>query len=121
MLQQAAQERTYVSPAAVFLEQPGACELLGVDEDAVEKHYMDMAIDKKLVLKQTMDQVQIYASAYYYMETNVAVMLRELNVKYDVSDAEIDRRISQIEKNLDMELDEMQKVAVRESVHSGCW
>ena len=117
VLQQAAQEGHTYLPRPLLTAR--ACELLGVDEDAVEKHYMDMAIDKKLVLKQTMDQVQIYASAYYYMETNVAVMLRELNVKYDVSDAEIDRRISQIEKNLDMELDEMQKVAVRESVHSG--
>lgn len=117
VLQQAAQEGHTYLPRPLLTAR--ACELLGVDEDAVEKHYMDMAIDKKLVLKQTMDQVQIYASAYYYMETNVAVMLRELNVKYDVSDAEIDRRISQIEKNLDMELDEMQKVAVRESVRSG--
>lgn len=117
ILQQAAQEGHTYLPRPLLTVR--ACELLGVDEEAVEKHYMDMAIDKKLVLKQTMDQVQVYASAYYYMETNVAVMLRELNVKYDVSEAGIDRRISQIEQNLDMELDEMQRVAVRESVRSG--
>ena len=44
---------------------------------------MDMAIDRKLILKQSEAEVQIYASTFYYMELNVAVMLRELNVKYD--------------------------------------
>lgn len=117
ILQQAAQEGHTYLPREVLTDR--ACELLGVDGSSVEKHYMDMAIDKKLVIKQTVDQVQIYASAYYYMETNVAVMLRELNVKYDVSELEIDRRIRQIETNLDMELDEMQRIAVKESVRSG--
>ena len=64
----------------------------------MEKHYMDMAIDKKLVIKQTLDQVQIYAAVYYYMETNVAVMLRELNVKYDIAETEVDRRLARIEE-----------------------
>ncbi len=60
-----------------------ACELFGVDASGVEKHYMDMAIDRKLILKQSEAEVQIYASTFYYMELNVAVMLHELNVKYD--------------------------------------
>lgn len=69
------------------------CELLGVDASAVEKHYMDMAIDRKLVLKQSEEQIQIYAASFYYMEVNTAVMLRELNVKYDVSETEVEYRI----------------------------
>ena len=117
VLQQAAQEGHTYLPQPLLTSR--ACELLGVDAQSVEKHYMDMAIDKKLVLKQAVDEIQVYASAYYYMETNVAVMLRELNVKYDVSEAGVERRISQIEKNLDMELDEMQRIAVKESVRSG--
>ena len=117
VLQQAAQEGHTYLPQPLLTER--ACELLGVEEGAVEKHYMDMAIDKKLVIKQTLDQVQIYAAVYYYMETNVAVMLRELNVKYDIAETEVDRRLARIEENLDMELDEMQRVAVKESVRSG--
>lgn len=104
-------------PAECLTER--ACELLGVEKTAVEKHYMDMAIDRKLVLKQTEGQSQVYAASYYYMEANVAVMLKELNVKYDVSEAEIDRRIQSLEELSGMELDELQRVAVREAVASG--
>ena len=96
-----------------------ACELLGVDAAAVEKHYMDMAIDRKLVLKQMEEQMQIYASTFYYMEVNTAVMLRELNVKYDADEAQIERRIRKIEAASEIELDEMQKIAVKEAVCSG--
>ena len=96
-----------------------SCDLLGVDAPSVEKHYMDLAIDKKLVLKQAEDQMQVYASSYYYMEANAAVMLRELNVKYDVSETELERRIRQLEEDSELELDELQRVAVRESVVSG--
>lgn len=95
------------------------CEMLGVDESAVEKHYMDMAIDHKLVLKQSGEQTQIYAASYYYMEVNTAVMLRELNVKYDVSEIEVGRRIRKIEELSGLELDEMQRIAVKEAVRSG--
>ncbi len=96
-----------------------SCELLGVDAPSVEKHYMDLAIDKKLVLKQAEDQLQVFAASYYYMEANVAVMLKELNVKYDVSEPELERRIRQVEEDSGLELDELQRVAVRESVGSG--
>lgn len=95
------------------------CELLGVDASAVEKHYMDMAIDRKLVLKQSEEQIQIYAASFYYMEVNTAVMLRELNVKYDVSETEVEYRIRKIEELSELELDEMQRVAVKEAVRSG--
>ena len=92
---------------------------LEVDADAVEKHYMDMTIDRKLVMKQTEDQVQIYASTFYYMELNVAVMLRELNVKYDFSETAVEQRIRKIEELSDLKLDEMQHIAVIEAVRSG--
>lgn len=80
---------------------------------------MDMAIDHKLVLKQSGEQTQIYAASYYYMEVNTAVMLRELNVKYDVSEIEVGRRIRKIEELSGLELDEMQRIAVKEAVRSG--
>ncbi|WP_455191270.1 SF1B family DNA helicase RecD2 [Eubacterium ramulus] len=96
-----------------------ACELLGVDASGVEKHYMDMAIDRKLILKQSEAEVQIYASTFYYMELNVAVMLRELNVKYDFSETAVEQRIRKIEQLSELELDEMQRTAVKEAVRSG--
>lgn len=117
VLQQASLDGHTYLPQPLLTERTS--ELLGVDPEFIEKHYMDMAIDKKLVLKQMEDTLQVYAAAFYYMEVNVAVMLRELNVKYDVSEAEIERRIDQIEANSEIALDEMQRIAVKESVCSG--
>ena len=53
---------------------------------------MDLAIERKIILKQMEDQTQIYAASFYYMEANTATMLKRLNVSYDVSDAEIEQR-----------------------------
>ncbi|MCD8217078.1 MAG: ATP-dependent RecD-like DNA helicase [Clostridiales bacterium] len=117
ILLQASQEGHTYLPADVLTSR--ACELLGVEAAAVEKQYMDMAIDKKLVLKQSADLLQVYAASYYYMEANVAVMLRELNVRYDVSETEVDRRIRKLEEISEMELDELQRTAVKEAVRSG--
>lgn len=117
VLQQASLEGHMYLPKELLTRR--ACELLEVDTDAVEKHYMDMTIDRKLVMKQTEDQVQIYASTFYYMELNVAVMLRELNVKYDFSETAVEQRIRKIEELSDLKLDEMQHIAVVEAVRSG--
>ena len=117
VLQQASLEGHTYLPEDILTRR--SCELLGVNASAVEKHYMDMAIDRKLVLKQSEDQVQIYASTFYYMELNVAVMLRELNVKYDFSETVVEQRIRKIEALSDLELDEMQRIAVKEAVRSG--
>ncbi len=117
VLQQASLEGHTYLPEELLTRR--ACELLGVDASGVEKHYMDMAIDRKLILKQSEAEVQIYASTFYYMELNVAVMLRKLNVKYDFSETAVEQRIRKIEQLSELELDEMQRTAVKEAVRSG--
>ena len=117
VLQQASLEGHTYLPEELLTRR--ACELLGVDASGVEKHYMDMAIDRKLILKQSEAEVQNYASTFYYMELNVAVMLRELNVKYDFSETAVEQRIRKIEQLSELELDEMQRTAVKEAVRSG--
>ena len=94
-------------------------ELLGIGTEYIEKHYMDLAIDKKLVIKEMEDSRYIYASRYYYMEMNAAVMLKELDFSYDVAESEIKSRICAIEKSTEMKLDERQQEAVREAVCNG--
>lgn len=53
--------------------------LLGVDESYMEKHLMDMVIDRKLVLKESGETI-VYPAQYYYLELNTARMLNELNI-----------------------------------------
>lgn len=94
-------------------------ELLGVDAAVIEKNYMDLAMERKIIMKQTSERTEIYASSFYYMEANTATMLRQLNISYDVADAEIEHRIHKIEKQTGMQLDEHQVSAVKEAVRNG--
>lgn len=95
-------------------------KLLLVETEQIEKQYMDLAIERKIILKQPEgEQTQIYAAGFYYMEANAAAMLKQLNVNYDVPDIEIEHRIRSIEKNTDMVLDEHQVTAVKEAVRNG--
>lgn len=93
-------------------------KLLEVEPEQIEKQYMDLAIERKIVMKQG-ETTEIYASSFYYMEANTATMLKQLNVPYDVPDIEIEARIRTIEKQTGMELDEHQVTAVKEAVRNG--
>lgn len=96
-----------------------AKELLGVDSESVSKHYMDLAIEKKLVLKEQDGETAVYAAHFYYMEANVALMLAELDLACEAADETIETRVHQLEQKNGMELDEYQLEAVKEAVRNG--
>lgn len=96
-----------------------AGELLGVEIPDMEKYLMDLAMEKKIVMKQAEDGNRIYASRYYYMELNVARMLHDLNISCDVAEDHMNRRIQAIEDNTGLHLDEIQRKAVVEAAHRG--
>ena len=116
LLQASGEGHTYLPETELT---PRASKLLNVTAEQVEKQYMDLAIERKIILKQMEDQTQIYAASFYYMEANTATMLKRLNVSYDVSDAEIEQQIRGIEKKSGMTLDEHQVTAVKEAVRNG--
>lgn len=94
--------------------------LLLIDVSDYDKYIMDLAVDKKIVVKTDENGVQnIYASIYYYMENNVAGMLKELDVTYQEDDAYINERIAIIEQKTGIELDIIQKEAVKKAVKNG--
>lgn len=117
VLQQSAGEGNTCLPKEILTRR--ACELLDVLPEHIEKHYMDMGIDRKIVLKEMDETVYVYASTYYYMEANAAAMLRGLHVTYDVSDTEVEYEVKKIEKKTGMQLDERQLQAVKEAARSG--
>jgi exodeoxyribonuclease V alpha subunit len=96
-----------------------ACALLEVDPEHIEPHYMNLAMERKIVLQQRDEVTQIYTAAFYYMEANSATMLHQLDISYEVADAEIEARIKTIEAQTKMELDELQVEAVKEAVRNG--
>lgn len=104
-------------PQSVLMTR--ASKLLGVEITNMEKHLMDLAMDKKIILKKEEWDVRVYPSQLYYMELNVAKMLHDLNVTDDIAEVHILHRIKQIEENTEQELDEKQQRAVTEAVRNG--
>ena len=94
-------------------------ELLGVQIQDMEQYLMDLAMEKKIVMKPSEQGMRIYTSHYYYMELNTAKMLHDLNLDFEIADANLIRRINKIEKNTELYLDDMQKTAVMEAVRHG--
>ncbi len=96
-----------------------ASNLLQIEPEYIEKHYMNLAMDRKIIMRQVGNTTQIYASSFFYMEANTATMLKQLNANFNVPDIEIEERLRQIEKQTKMDLDEHQVEAVKEAVRNG--
>lgn len=116
LLQASGEGHTYL-PEEELTRRAG--ELLGIEETYISKHYMDMAMERKLVMKEINGELAIYAAPFYFMELNTATMLSNLDISYDVTDAEIEQRVHRLEKQNEMELDEKQMDAVKEAVRNG--
>lgn len=94
-------------------------QLLGVEIQHVEKYLMDLAMEKKIVMKDAEDGVRVYASHYYYMELNVARMLHDLNITFDLPESVLRHKLHAIEENTRLPLDDMQRNAVMEAAAHG--
>ena len=116
LLQASGEGHTYLPQEQLFAR---CSQLLGVDESYMEKHLMDMVIDRKLVLKERNGENVVYPSQYYYLELNTARMLCELNILCPEDEQLVRKRIELIEKETGTVLDEMQKKAVTEAASHG--
>lgn len=116
LLQASGEGHIYLPKEELFRR---AASLLQVDISYMEKHLMDMAIDRKVVLKEREKETIVYPSQHYYLELNTARMLCELNVSCPEDEKSTEKRIAQIEKETGTVLDEMQKKAVREATSNG--
>lgn len=94
-------------------------QLLGVDASYMEKHLVDLSMERKIIQIEENGQVFVYPAQYYYLELNTARMLRELDIDCPEDEHIVERRISQIQKETGTVLDEMQKKAVKEAAGHG--
>ncbi len=117
MLQQAAGEGHTYLPMPELTRRTS--QLLEIDPEYIERQYMNLAMERRVMMRQSGEVTQIYASSFFYMEANTATMLEQLNVSYDVPDIEIEERLRQIEKTTKMDLDGHQVEAVKECVRNG--
>ncbi len=122
LLQAAAAGHTYL-PKDALLSQ--TAQLLRVDASAMEKHLMDMQIDRKIVIKPAGNgsaedtPLFVYAAQYYYLELNTARMLHDLNIRGRMSEEEICAALARLEGEEGISLDPLQEQAVLEAAGSG--
>lgn len=143
-LQQAGGEGHCYLPADRLLARAG--ELLGIEPSLMEPQMQNLAMDKKLVIKYVpvtdggaalhrradgnpdtdgampMRECRVYASTFYYAELNCARMLHELNIAEELLPAEEEallQKIDQVEADLGIVLDSLQKRSVLESIRNG--
>ena len=116
-LQQAMQEGHVYLPKEILVRR--AVELLEVSPEAVDKHILDLAVDRKLIAKEQEEQVKVYGAQAYYLELNTARMLHDLNISCEISKEAVLHRVEQIEKNTETSLDEMQREAVVKAAETG--
>lgn len=90
-------------------------ELLGVEREVLGKYLMDMAIDRKIIMKEE----NVYTSQSYFLELNTARMLQELNIVCENAEEGIEKRIAMIEAKDGITLDIMQRKAVAAAVRNG--
>lgn len=128
-LLQAGAEGHVFLPEEMLLDK--AAEMLGLTPEQIEPQIANLAIDKKLVIKERkLDDTQkmtcIYGMSYYYAELNCARMLYELRQAFDgaerftrVEMERLEKKIKKIEDSSRMELDGLQRKAVMEAVQNG--
>ena len=116
LLQASGEGHIYLPKEELFSRASGP---LGVDSSYMEKHLMDMVVDRKLILKETEDGAVVYPTRYYYLELNSARMLCELNILCPEDEEMMEKRINRIEKETGTRLDEMQKQAVAAAASHG--
>ena len=96
-----------------------ASALLGVEKEQMETQLMNLCMDRKLVMKEQNGKVMVWYGQYYYMELNVAKMLYDLNLECEMEESQIVKKLSKVEKQASITLDEMQRKAVVEAVKNG--
>ena len=116
LLQAGGEGHVYLPKEELFKR---AEQLLGVAASYMEKHLVDLSMERKIIQKEEKGQVLVYPAQYYYLELNTARMLRELDIDCPEDEERVERRISQIQKETGTVLDEMQEKAVKEAAGHG--
>ena len=116
LLQSVGEGHVYLREEAL-LARTGA--LLGIEIPHIGRFLMDLAMERKVVIKEAVDGRRVYASNYYYMELNTAKMLHDLNLAARVDEEAVRRKLAAIERHMDIPLDERQRAAVLEAAGRG--
>lgn len=128
-LLQAGAEGHVFLPEELLLEKAAA--MLELTAEQIQPQIANLAIDKKLVIKEkeienNQKMKCIYGMSFYYAELNCARMLYELQSAFDGAERftkveidQLEKKIRKLELQSNMELDSLQRKAVMEAVQNG--
>ncbi len=94
-------------------------ELLHVDRELLEKAEMDLILSRELIRTPMPEGTAVYLSHFYYQECKIAGKLLDLSVEEEVDRKKAFQRISEIEKQNGMVLEETQREAVLLAAYHG--
>lgn len=103
----------------------GICEIISPYIDHVEfvnklrDIILKMEMERCIIRKVEGNESIIYTRWNYFMELDSARRLLELKTDYEVDEKEVNEAISRVEKDIDIELTDVQREAVFNSVSSG--
>ena len=86
LLQATGNGHTYLPEEELFAN---ASALLNVEPEHMEKHLVDLQMEKKLVVKEKDGKQIVYPAQFYYMELNTARMLHDLNLHSKIDEEDI--------------------------------
>lgn len=93
-----------------------ASGLLGIEEKQVEPQIENLLMERDLVIKRE----QVYSTSAYRAESEAAVLLRRLNqIQGKKEDKKTEQTILELEKLSNIQLDQMQRLAVKEAISNG--
>ena len=123
-LQLAAADGNTCLPKAALLEK--AAQLLGLPGEYVSLQLPNLAMERKLVIRQTDGEDFVYAASLYYAELSCARLLSDLNMSFvppgGLLPSEEEKLLADIEKlarKSGIELEALQQQAVLECVKNG--
>lgn len=112
-LQLAANEGHTFLPAESLTRN--AASVLNVDPEWITPLYQDLLLEKKIYILDD----KIYSPAFYYCENNAAAMLHALNHSYEIDENGLEKYVDNLEKDVDLILDDLQKNAIKLAARSG--
>ena len=96
-----------------------SAQLLEVDCEIVWIQVKNLAMDKKVIIKNGEHGVCVYESVFYYLELTCARRLCDLAMVCEENEKTVEKRITRLEKSLKFELDDIQRTAVKKAVMNG--
>ena len=92
---------------------------LSIAEDMIEAQLMNLHVDGKVIIKTLEEQTIVYEQHSYHRELDTARRLLETKSTLDISERELDDAIVRIEKQEKLQLDVLQKEAVKQAARQG--